>query len=274
MAFDHELILPNEDLPFRLFAFEGKDGNYIRDKHWHRSVEIFAVCDGEITFYIDDKRYTLQAGEFMLVNSNEVHAVHAPRPNKTIVLQIPLAMFGSYCTEENYIFFTHDPGKRDKKLMEMIQEMYEVYIKKERGYDMKVKGIFYLLLHLLVSEYQKTDITGEQLRRNKNLNKLSAITSYIKENYTSDLSLESVADHFDYTPTYLSKMFRIYAGISFKAYIQDVRLRNAIKDIQRGEDSLSSIAMKYGFSGSRAMARSFQKKYGMLPSEYKKKNLK
>ena len=36
--------MPNNVIPFKLFLFEGKDGNYIREKHWHRSIEIFALC--------------------------------------------------------------------------------------------------------------------------------------------------------------------------------------------------------------------------------------
>ena len=43
MGFEHELIIPNEGFPFKLFQFEGKDGHYVREKHWHRSIEIFAV---------------------------------------------------------------------------------------------------------------------------------------------------------------------------------------------------------------------------------------
>ena len=42
-AYQHEVIVPNKGLPFKLFLFEGKDGKYIREKHWHRSIEIFAV---------------------------------------------------------------------------------------------------------------------------------------------------------------------------------------------------------------------------------------
>ena len=74
MEFSHELVLSNEDLPFKLFLFEGKDGNYYRDKHWHRSVEIFAVFEGELEFYMNDDRCILGAGEFILVNSNEVQS--------------------------------------------------------------------------------------------------------------------------------------------------------------------------------------------------------
>ena len=50
MQYSHELIMPNKDLPFKMFLFEGKDGNYFRDKHWHRSIEIFAVLDGGLVF--------------------------------------------------------------------------------------------------------------------------------------------------------------------------------------------------------------------------------
>ena len=49
-AYKHELVVPNEDLPFKLFVFEGKEGNYVRDRHWHRSIEIFAVFEGSLYF--------------------------------------------------------------------------------------------------------------------------------------------------------------------------------------------------------------------------------
>ena len=99
MRFSHELIVPEEGLPFKLFLFEGWNGNYFREKHWHRSIEIFAVCQGELGFFVDDRMWRLTADEFIIVNSNEVHSIDAPRPNETIVLQIPLKMFEEYFTE-------------------------------------------------------------------------------------------------------------------------------------------------------------------------------
>ncbi len=269
MQFNHELIVPNEDLPFKLFIFEGKDGNYEREKHWHRSVEIFAVCEGELSFYIGEESYPLSKGEFMIVNSNEVHSVHAPKCNQTVVLQIPIRLFENYFTGEQFIWFTHNPRERDEKLMGLIQEMYEVYQEKECGYDMQVKGLFYLIMHLLISEYQKTDVTEEQLQRNKNLNRLSGITSYIKENYDSDLSLEELAKIFGYSPTYLSRMFQKYAGITFKSYLQDIRLRYAWQELKNSDTTLSEIALRHGFPNSKALARAFRKRYGILPSTYR-----
>lgn len=72
MEFSHEIIMPNEGLPFKIFIFEGGEGNYFRNKHWHRSVELFALFEGGLDFYINDMRCALKPGECMLVNSNEV----------------------------------------------------------------------------------------------------------------------------------------------------------------------------------------------------------
>ena len=86
MQFSHEIIVPEVGYPFKIFLFEGGSGNYYREKHWHRSVEIFAVCGGELDFYIDDRKCHLESDDFMIVNSNEVHAIASPLPNETIVL--------------------------------------------------------------------------------------------------------------------------------------------------------------------------------------------
>ena len=62
MEFSHELIMPNQGFPFKIFLFEGGDGNYFRDKHWHRSVELFAVYEGTLRFYLNEEAYPLQTG--------------------------------------------------------------------------------------------------------------------------------------------------------------------------------------------------------------------
>ena len=278
MQFLHELIVPEPGFPFKLFIFEGRDGNYRRDRHWHRSVEIFAVCGGALEFYIDNRIWHLSAGDFLIVNSNEVHSVDSPLPNETIVLQIPLEMFEEYFTGEQFIWFTHEPGKRDERFMELMRELYRIYEEKTCGYDMKMMSVFYDILYYLVKDYRLPETGQDYVRKNKTLDRLSGITSYMKENYRNSLSLEKVAEEFGYSPTYLSRMFQKYAGITFKDHVQNIRLGHAVKDLESREYSITEAAIRNGFSGSKALARAFRKKYGILPSEYreerKRKSLK
>lgn len=273
MQYSHELIMSNEDLPFKLFLFEGKDGNYYRDKHWHRSVEIFAVFEGKMDFFLNDERYPLAAGEFILVNSNEIHSINAPHSNKTIVLQMPLDTFEDYFTGEEFIRFTHHSKVQDKKMLELIGDMYETYQRKDCGYDMKVKGLYFTMLYLMVTEYRELEVSEDMLKRNRKLDRLSMITTYIKENYTSEISLEELARVFGYSPYYLSRMFQKYAGINYKSYLQSVRVENAYKELANTDHTISEVALNNGFPNGKALAKTFLKKYGVLPSEYRKLKL-
>ncbi|MBU3878456.1 AraC family transcriptional regulator [Faecalicatena sp. AGMB00832] len=271
MEFSHELIVPNEDLPFKMFIFEGRDGNYFRGKHWHRSIEIFAVFEGTLTFYINEEKYPLLPGEFMLVNSNEIHSVDSPQPNMTVVVQIPLKTFEKYFTGEQFISFTHDPKAQDERVMGVISDIYRAYTEKKCGYDLKVQGLFYELLYLMVTKYRETEVSEEMVKKNRKLSRLSVITSYIKEHYSEELSLERLAEIFGYSPTYLSRMFQKYAGINYKSYLQSIRVEYAYQELANSERTLSEIALENGFPNSKALAKAFSKKYGMLPSEYRKK---
>jgi len=272
MEFQHELILPNNDLPFKLFAFEGKDGNYYRGKHWHRSIEIFAVFEGDVRFYVNDQEYPMKAGEFILMNSNEVHSIVSPRPNFTIVLQIPLKVFENYYTDKSFIRFSHSARIQDEKVMELIGDMYRTYREKKNGYELKVQSWFYMLLYLLITKYRKADVSANEVKCNKKLNRLTSITDYIRMNYSKELSLESVAEIFGYSPTYLSHMFQTYAKTSYKAYVQSIRVEYAYRDLLGSDDSISEIAVNNGFANHKAFAREFKRKYGMLPSVFRKQH--
>lgn len=274
MEFTHELIIPNDNLPFKVFLFEGKDGNYVREKHWHRSIEIFAVFEGALTFYVNDKKYPLKQGEFMLVNTNEIHSILAPKPNKTLVLQIPLGTFENYYTDEQFILFSHSPREQDERFMEVLDHLYTVYTERNTGYEYRVTSLFYEVLYLLVSKYRKTQVNPEVVRHNRKLSKLSQITGYIRDNYAKDLSLEYLAEIFGYSPTYLSRMFQKYAKINYKSYLQNIRVEYGYRELMNTENTISDVALNNGFPNSKAFSKAFQKKYGMLPSEYRKKDKK
>ena len=108
------------------------------------------------------------------------------------------------------------------------------------------------------------------MRKNKTLDRLSRITSYMKENYRNNLSLENVAGEFGYSPTYLSRMFRKYALTNYKTYLDGIRLEHAVELLERTDQSIGEIALQCGFPNSKAFSRAFKEKYGMLPSGFRR----
>ena len=267
--YQHEVIVPDKGFPFKLFLFEGHSGKYIREKHWHRSIEIFAVQEGELDFILDTTHYHLGEGEFIIVNSNEVHAIHANRPNHTIVLQIPLNQFASYFTGEQFIWFSHSGKEDDRQVFSLLETMFVAYGEKQTGYELKMLSCFYQLEYLLVTRYRKLEVGEEILKNNKQL-KLGRITGYLKEHYTEDLSLEKLAGIFGYSPAYLSRMFQKYAKINYKEYLSSVRLEHAVRDLEETDLAIGEIALNHGFPNSKAFSNLFRKRYGMLPNQYRK----
>ena len=61
MEFQHELIIPNEGLPFKVFLFEGGNGNYVREE------QHVGVCSD-----VHAGRQTLGNGTFVVTSSHDV----------------------------------------------------------------------------------------------------------------------------------------------------------------------------------------------------------
>lgn len=273
MEFQHELIIPNEDLPFKLFLFEGSNGNYIREKHWHTSIEIFAVLEGELSFFLNEEEHPLKAGEFLIINSNEIHSIHAPERNETVVLQIPLKQFEDYFTAQRYIRFSIKAGnsEMDEHMAELIRMLYEVYAGRATGYEFRSRALYYEILYYLVADYRVTEVQEKELHYSRRLDALSKITAYMREHYTEELKLSEVASTFGYSAEYLSRMFKKYARINFKTYLQDIRMVYAYRELVNTDKTISQIAMDNGFPNSRAFSKEFQRRYGVLPSAVKRK---
>ena len=109
-----EAVVPDRGLPFKLFRFEGADGKYICEAHQHSSVEIFALREGKVDFYLGDKKYVLPAGKFIIVNSNEVHSIHTSGRNEAIVLQIPM--------EKQIMRFSGEKRKRMENFLHYLRK--------------------------------------------------------------------------------------------------------------------------------------------------------
>ena len=271
--YQHEVVVTDEGLPFKLFAFEGEGGSYVRDKHWHRSIEIFAVWEGQLEFSLQDKRFPLNGGEFVIVNSNEVHSIVAPEPNRTVVLQIPQDTFAEYFTDDQFIWFSHSDREADHRVFTLLTEMYLIYNNGEEANKLQVLSLYYELLHMLVTKYRKFNVHEDILKNSKQLKKLSSITRYMKDHYAESLTLESMAERFNYSPSYLSRMFQKHAGINFKDYLLGIRLEHAVRELEETNGQIVEIALGNGFPNSKAFSNAFRDKYGVLPSEYRRNNV-
>ena len=144
-------------------------------------------------------------------------------------------------------------------MMELIQNMYENYVKRACGYEFQVQSQFYMLMYLMITQYRINEVSEDMVKSHRKLNRLSSITSYIRDNYQKELSLEYIAEIFGYSPTYLSKMFQKYAKINYKAYLQSVRVEYAYQELVKTDKTISEIAENMDFRIKRHLQKSFRR---------------
>lgn len=268
MEFKHEIVNTTQNLPFRIFLFEGYAGKYQVEKHWHSSIELFLVLEGEIIFYINEQPYKLTAGKMILVNSNEVHRIDSQKENHTIVLQIPPENFDQ--ENENETLYFHTVGYEKGMMKDGMISLYQCCKNKGNGYFFEAMELFYKILYSLYREHQ-IPADEEKKRQNRQLEKLSAITEYLRMNYRENVSLSQTALKFGFSTSYLSRMFQKYAKICYKDYLRDIRLNEARRQLQNTREPIGKIAEECGFPDSRSMAEAFRKCDGMLPSQIREK---
>lgn len=96
-----------------------------------------------------------------------------------------------------------------------------------------------------------------------------AILVYIDEHYRdSDISLKKIASVFSYTEKYLSLLFKKNMNISFRTYLNRLRIQYAHELIESGATSVRQIASMCGYYDALYFSKVFKKQRGVTPSEY------
>lgn len=97
------------------------------------------------------------------------------------------------------------------------------------------------------------------------------IQHYLKENFTKEISLEEISRKFNFTPSYLSKIFIKHAGEPPSKYLISLRINEA-KYLLANQRSLSikEVAERVGYPDQFYFSRLFKQVTGSTPKDYQK----
>ena len=92
---------------------------------------------------------------------------------------------------------------------------------------------------------------------------------FVENNYRSKCLLSEAAENIGYDYAYVSKKFKYSTGISFKEYVNIVRVSNSKLLLASSRMSITEIAAESGFNCHRTFNREFKKIVGVTPINYK-----
>lgn len=104
------------------------------------------------------------------------------------------------------------------------------------------------------------------------LKELNQVVDYIEDHLTEDLSLEMISEYAGVSDYHFRKIFLYLSGMPLSEYIKNRRLSEAGMDLLHGE-TVTDVALKYGYQSMDGFTRAFKKWSGLLPSDVTKKGI-
>ncbi|EOR23735.1 hypothetical protein A499_11231 [Niallia nealsonii AAU1] len=100
------------------------------------------------------------------------------------------------------------------------------------------------------------------------LSTVESVISYIQDNYTNDLSLGEVADHFQLSESYVSKLIKDHLKSSFKNYVNQLKVEKSKDLLKSGKYMVSEVGEMVGCKNVNTFIRIFKQHEGITPGKY------
>ena len=235
----------------------------IWDFHFHKNLELIYVVKGSVKCLLNNTEYTLTEGDYGLCLPYEVHS-YIPQDDT-------LYWVGVFSEDYVRLFANHIRGKQANgfvfKCPESTNSLLQSTLISENVPSIYVlKACLYAVCDAFLHEVEFSENQG-----NKKTN-ISLIVQYIAENHTKNITLKDISKLLGYDYNYVSRFFHSTFNMSFTNFLNIYRLETAIKLLEETNKKITDIALESGFQSVRSFNNSFRLKFGISPSEYKRKS--
>ena len=253
------------------------------------------ITNGSFNMSIDDEVFSVYEGDVLIIPAN---TIYQPRETDgcsyyfvhftaaTLENTLPSTIDESLLryqdvTEKGYAYNFY--GKTYSSVINLPihikQDNFKSYYPLQNVFERATKLNIWrndyekLLLDNIIRELLiliSTELATPQMSNNT----LKKILHYINKHYNENLTLTSIAEHFGFSTSYITKLFRNFLGKGTVDYINDLRLTAACEYLISSNYSIGEISNKIGYINQYYFNRLFKKKYGVTPKDFRKsKNL-
>lgn len=230
--------------------------------HYHSSYELYYLEAGKRDYLVEDKFFTISAGDFVLIKPNVSHRTNGGYSLRTLVGFSPAFLKKTYTPAA----IKHILKCFDNVLISPPEE---------------IQGELKSLLHSLSKSTNPIDFAsdlGVLLRKlstcssvNHYDKRISTIIKDINQNFSELHSIEEVADRLHISKYYLCRLFKDATGTTLIDYINTIKVKNACKFLETTNKDMLEISQICGFNSSAYFSNVFKKIMKDSPSGYRQK---
>ena len=235
------------------------EGERIFENHCHTRYEMIAVFEGNISIVADGARYTLSAGEIIVIPPLLYHSVFAG----DITYKRATLLFDEACVpkeiEEDFLGKVKTcPVSSNAALLPILSSIKDIFAEEEiEKYTPLVE------CHLTEAIYVHTykESSGAKVKANPTV---KALTEYIDSHINEKLLLDDVAESLFLSKSTVSHIFKSEMKISVKQYIIQKKLAYAARIISEGTPA-AEAARLIGYDNYANFYKMFKKVIGESP---------
>lgn len=260
------------------------------DFHSHEFVELCYVHLGSGYHIVGDKEFKVKKGDFFIVNHDIPHVFYKDQNHALTTYNIMfkpgffdnmLLNFSDFDSLSlSYLFRNicdDDYARQDlrlnpdeqKEFESVVDNIYLEFTSKREGYINSIRGYMIVLIIMIMRFIKTRTITDS--KSHPNISVISNVLSYLKENYSHNVNLNSLALKSFYSKNYLCNIFKEATGMTITQYIQNLRITEACKLLDSTDIKITDLASQVGFSDYKTFHSTFKKIIGVLPKDYRKK---
>ncbi len=237
---------------------------------WIPNPVIYLLLDGTASLAMAQDTLLLPKNRVQLVSPYIVHSITC----SGMLLQITLDIsYFEHCLSKplHHNFFCSAASETDRDIKASLRHALVQYIlvaQKPSGFDAEAAAWAFHIMDLLQSSFVLLEDSSDQTPKSSLY--LSKAIDYMNLNFASIRFASEIAAHCHIAESYMSRLFKEYTGISTAAYLERIRLGHACSMLSGSRTSITEIAHSCGFPSSRSLSDSFQRQFGMLPSEFRR----
>ena len=99
------------------------------------------------------------------------------------------------------------------------------------------------------------------------LNSIRTAIDYMEEHLENDISAQDVADWVFLSPFFLQRGFSLMTGYGIGEYLRNRRLYQAALDLQKTDDKVIDIALRYCYDTPESFTKAFSRFHGAAPMQ-------
>ncbi|SDD64834.1 AraC-type DNA-binding protein [Paenibacillus sp. UNCCL117] len=276
-----------EEIPFSLVRHHS---NHLKQQlHTHEYIQIAYVLRGTCNHQFRNKSLTVGRGDLFIISPGVEHSLNSieDKEFELILLDfLPLLVHEQVAafSESLWRYVQHaEPaealqpwlhiGKSKQPLVEqLIQDIQDELDLREPGFDFSIRINLIKLLILIDREYRRTmrRPSARTAFGEAEESPIQDVVRYIYDNYSQDIPLEQGAHIARMAPAYFCSMFKKETGQTFVDFLHEVRIERAMELIRQDTHTVTQICFQVGFHHLSHFIRTFKKRTGLTPTEYKK----